>query len=140
VRNKQIQWHMADAAQTQLSSNSFDFVTCAFGLRNIPDRGAVLKEMHRLLKPRGKLCILEFSMPANALLRAVYGVYLKYLLPAAGRLVVGSSQPLRYLADSINQWQADVKFDRELAAGGFALVRKSPLSGGIVTLWLARKG
>lgn len=139
VRNKQIQWYLADAAETGLISGDFDFITCAFGMRNIPDRVKALKEMHRLLKPGGKLCILEFSLPANPLLRGFYRFYLNVLMPFAGRLVVGSPEPLRYLRDSIHHWQKSVNFDRELADGGFSLVRKVPLTGGIVTLRLARK-
>jgi demethylmenaquinone methyltransferase/2-methoxy-6-polyprenyl-1,4-benzoquinol methylase len=139
LRNKRIHWSPADAACTGLASNQFDFVSCAFGLRNIPDRSAVLTEIHRLLKPHGKLCILEFSLPANPLLRFLYRFYLNILMPTAGRLVVDSAEPLKYLADSIHHWHTNVNFPNELAAGGFTLVRKSPLSGGIVTLWLARK-
>ena len=139
IRNKKVQWQVADAAQTELESNRFDFVTCAFGIRNIPDRTAALTEMHRLLKPNGKLCILEFSLPANPILRAVYRLYLNHIMPAAGRLVLGSRNPLDYLARSIHHWHTQVNFSLEISECGFTLVRKVPLTGGIVTLWLARK-
>lgn len=139
LRHKRIEWRRAEAAETGLDSKQFDFITCAFGLRNIDNRQAALGEMHRLLKPGGKLCILEFSLPSNAVWRGMYRIYLNYLMPVAGRLVVRSAEPLIYLARSIQQWHKEVDFARELSAGGFTLVRKNPLSGGIVTLWLARK-
>lgn len=138
LQSKAVHWQWADAEKTQLPSAGFDFVTCAFGIRNIPDRTAALSEMHRLLKPAGKLCILEFSLPANPLLRAAYRLYLNRLMPLAGRLIVGSKEPLDYLARSISNWHTQVDFSRELTDGGFSLIRKTPLTGGIVTLWLAK--
>ncbi len=139
IRNKKIHWQVADAADTKLESNSYDFITCAFGIRNIPDRAAALNEMHRLLKSNGKLCILEFSLPSNPVLCPVFRFYLNHIMPAAGRLVLGSTQPLKYLAHSIHRWHTEVDFAHEMSAGGFTLVRKLPLTGGIVTLWLAKK-
>lgn len=139
MRGKQVYWLRADAQETGLPSGSYDYITCAFGIRNIPDRIAALKEMHRLLKPNGKLCILEFSLPANPLLRAVYRLYLNHLMPATGKLVIGSRESLTYLARSIHQWHTQVDFSRELADSGLSLVRKTPLTGGIVTLWLAKR-
>lgn len=138
LRGKQIRWHWADAAQTELPSDGYDFITCGFGMRNISDRSAVLGEMHRVLKPGGKLCVLEFSLPANPVLRGVYQLYLSRLMPATGRLVFGSKEPLDYLARSICHWHTEVNFSRELAGSGFSLIRKTPLTGGIVTLWLAK--
>jgi demethylmenaquinone methyltransferase/2-methoxy-6-polyprenyl-1,4-benzoquinol methylase len=139
VRNKKIHWYVADAMQTKLEAQTFDFITCAFGIRNIPDRAAALKEIYRLLKPTGKLCILEFSLPVNPILSVVYGFYLNYIMPLAGRLVFGAKEPLDYLARSIHHWHTQVNFSLEMSQSGFTLVRKLPLTGGIVTLWLARK-
>jgi len=137
--NKTIDWRLADATDTTLESGSFDYITCVFGIRNIPDRAAVLKEMYRLLKPGGKLCIVEFSLPSHRLLRAVYWFYLNHVMPAAGRFVLGSKEPLLYLANSIRCWHTDVKFSLELSQSGFKLIHKTPLTGGVATLWLARK-
>lgn len=137
MQNKTIVWQVCDAAQTGLASGSFDVVTCALGIRNIPNRQAALNEMHRLLKPRGKLGILEFSLPTNPLLRAPYGFYLRRLLPRLAKPVLGSAEPLGYLADSIQHWHTETNFAGELDKAGFKLVRKTPLTGGIATLWLA---
>jgi len=139
IRNKRLNWLRADAADTSMDGRQFDFITCAFGIRNVPNRTAALTEMHRLLKSGGKLCILEFSLPPHALLRLAFCLYLKYLMPAAGKVIFGTSQPLQYLSDSIKQWHTEVDFTHELAENRFSLVRKVPLTGGIVTLWLARK-
>ena len=139
IRNKKAQWHVADAVDTGLKTNGYDYITCAFGIRNIPDRAAALNEMHRLLKPNGKLCILEFSLPTNPLLRTVYRLYLNILMPVAGRLILGSKDPLNYLARSIHHWHTEVNFAQEISQSGFVLVRRLPLTGGIVTLWLIRK-
>ncbi|MBL7215261.1 MAG: ubiquinone/menaquinone biosynthesis methyltransferase [Phycisphaerae bacterium] len=139
IKNKNVRWQVADATKTGLESKSFDFITCAFGIRNIPDRTAVLKEMFRLLKPNGKLCVLEFSLPSNPLLRTIYRLYLNYIMPAAGKLLFGSKEPLKYLARSVHHWHTEVNFVREMSDSGFTLIRKVPLTGGIVTLWLAGK-
>ncbi len=139
VRNKQIHWHVADASETGLESSSFDFATCAFGIRNIPNRTAVMKEMYRLLKSNGKLCVLEFSLPTNPLLRFFYRLYLNYFMPWAGRFVLGSKEPLKYLAQSVHHWHTEVNFAQEVSQCGFTLVRRLALSGGIVTLWLMKK-
>ncbi|MCD6175539.1 MAG: ubiquinone/menaquinone biosynthesis methyltransferase [Planctomycetes bacterium] len=139
LNNKNVVWRMADAAQTGLDMESFDIVTCAFGIRNIPNRTAALSEIHRILKLKGKLCILEFSLPANPLLRFPYNFYLNRIMPLLGKWVIGDKEPLRYLAQSIGGWHTEVDFSNELAGAGFKLIRKTSLTGGVVTLWLAVK-
>lgn len=139
LRNKTVDWRVGDAARTGFADKSFDFVTCAFGIRNVGDRVAVLNEMARLLKPRGRVFILEFSLPSNPILRGVYRFYLNMIMPLIGRLVVGSKEPLKYLAKSITHWHTQVNFTTEISQSGLSLVRKVPLSYGIVTLWVIRK-
>jgi demethylmenaquinone methyltransferase/2-methoxy-6-polyprenyl-1,4-benzoquinol methylase len=139
MRNKTLSWKVADAAQTGLESNTFDVVTCAFGIRNIPDRVAALNEMYRVLKPKGKLYILEFSLPANSLLRILYQFYLGHIMPLLGKWVVGEKEPLRYLSGSIRHWHNEVHFTAELGKGGFKLIRKTPLTCGVAALWVAAK-
>jgi len=139
MRNKTLFWKVADAAQTGFESSTFDFVTCAFGIRNIPDRVAVLNEMYRVLKPMGKLYILEFSLPANPLLRVPYQFYLGRIMPLLGTWVVGGKEPLRYLSHSIQHWHNEVDFTAELGNSGFKLIRKTPLTCGIAALWVIAK-
>ena len=139
MRNKNVSWILTDVAQTDLDSESFDIVTCAFGIRNISDRFAALGEIHRLLKPEGKLGILEFSLPANPLLRFPYNFYLNHIMPSLAKCVIGDKEPLHYLARSIGHWHRDVDFSSELARAGFKLVCKTPLTGGVAALWVAVK-
>ncbi len=139
MRNKKVSWKLADAAQTGLNSGGFDIVTCAFGIRNIPDRTATLSEIHRLLKPKGKLGVLEFSLPASPLLRIPYNFYLNRIMPSLGKCVIVDKEPLHYLARSIRQWHMEVNFSSELARAGFKLTRKASLTGGVAALWVAVK-
>ncbi|MHC4237111.1 MAG: ubiquinone/menaquinone biosynthesis methyltransferase [Planctomycetota bacterium] len=139
LRSKKISWKVSVAVQTNLDADAFDVVTCAFGIRNIPDRTAALNEICRLLKPKGKLGILEFSLPANPLLRWPYYYYLSRIMPLLGKWVVGEKEPLQYLARSIKHWHSEVDFSSELAQAGLKLTCKTPLTGGVATLWLAVK-
>lgn len=136
--NDRIHWHVADAADTGLADASFDVVTCAFGLRNIPDRLGALREMRRLLRPGGQAAILDFSLPKSRLLRVPYWLYLRYFMPAAGALLFGNSSPLRYLAESVREW--DETFDlAQAAAAGLECETQKPLTCGIVTLTILRR-
>lgn len=139
IRNKNISWEVADASNTGLGSSSFDFISCAFGIRNISDRTAALNEAYRLLRPKGKLGILEFSLPSNPLLRIPYTFYLNRIMPLLGKWIVGDKEPLQYLAKSIAHWHTEVNFSSELSQAGFKLLRKAPLTCGIATLWVAIK-
>lgn len=139
MQNHNLTWKVADAVQTGLESNTFDFVTCAFGIRNVSDRPAALGEIYRVLKPKGKIYILEFSLPTNPLLRGPYQFYLGHIMPQLGKWVVGTKEPLQYLSKSIRHWHNEVHFSTELGKAGFKLIRKTPLTGGVATLWIAAK-
>jgi demethylmenaquinone methyltransferase/2-methoxy-6-polyprenyl-1,4-benzoquinol methylase len=139
MQKKNTFWKVTNAVQTGLDSNGFDIVTCAFGIRNISNRTAALNEIHRLLKTQGKLGILEFSLPSNPLLRYPYRLYLNRIMPSLGKYILGDKEPLRYLAQSIGHWHNEVDFSSELAQAGFKLIRKTSLTGGLVTLWMAVK-
>jgi demethylmenaquinone methyltransferase/2-methoxy-6-polyprenyl-1,4-benzoquinol methylase len=139
MHSKKVLWKFTDAVKNGLDSESVDVATCAFGIRNIPDRAAFLNEVHRLLKSKGKLAILEFSLPANPLFRYPYKFYLNCIMPWLAKWIVGDKEPLRYLARSISHWHTEVDFSSELSRTGFTLVRKVPLTGGIAALWVAIK-
>lgn len=139
MAGKELRLCTADAAALPFEDGAFDVVTCAFGLRNIPERGAVLQQLCRVLKPGGRIGICEFSLPKQRLVRAVYGVYLSRVMPLLGGIVVGSTEPMRYLARSIVWWDDTVRLDAELERAGFAAVRSMPQTAGIVTLTVARK-
>lgn len=134
-----VQWNVADAVQAGLPGQTFDCITCAFGLRNIPDRLAALREMHRLLRPGGKIAILEFSLPENKLLRGLYWIYLRYVMPAADALLFGSRKPFIYLAESIRTWNDEFDFPKVCQDAGLLYITAQSLTCGIVTLHLLKR-
>ena len=96
-----IEFVQADAQYLPFPDDSFDCVTIAFGLRNVTDKDLALRSMLRVLKPGGRLLVLEFSKPENALLSQAYDTYSFRVLPFMGRLVANDSDSYQYLAESI---------------------------------------
>src|ERR1700690_3807096 len=92
---------VADAERLPFDDNAFDCVTIGFGLRNVTDKAAALKSMHRVLKPGGQLLVLEFSTPVAPGLKPLYDAYSFKVLPALGRWVAKDADSYRYLAESI---------------------------------------
>ncbi len=139
MSGKTLRLRVEDAATLSFENDNFDLVTCAFGLRNIPDREAVFVQIQRVLKPGGQIGICEFSLPAHPMLRGPYWFYLSRIMPLLGRVVVGDAEPLRYLARTIRNWHQTVQLGKELTQAGLVNVRSIPLTGGIVTLTIAQK-
>jgi demethylmenaquinone methyltransferase/2-methoxy-6-polyprenyl-1,4-benzoquinol methylase len=138
-RHPKIDFVEADAMALPFAANEFDAVTISFGLRNIEDPRKALKEMYRVLKPGGRVVVCEFSKPPRALLRAGYGVYLKYVMP---RIVgVSSSNPeaYSYLAESIDDWPDQVTLSQWLRGAGFTRVAYRNLTSGVVALHRGHK-
>jgi len=122
-----------DAEQLPFAAASFDCISIAFGLRNVSRKEAALRSMHRVLKPGGKLLILEFSQPLEAL-RPAYDLYSFRVLPLIGRLVAGDGDSYRYLAESIRMHPDQETLLGMLADAGFERCRYHNLAGGIVAL------
>jgi len=122
-----------DAEQLPFACGSFDCVTIAFGLRNVTDKDAALRSMHAVLKPGGKLLILEFSEPAAAL-KPAYDLYSFKILPTLGRLVAGDEASYRYLAESIRMHPDQETLLAMMRDAGFDRCRYHNLTGGIVAL------
>jgi demethylmenaquinone methyltransferase / 2-methoxy-6-polyprenyl-1,4-benzoquinol methylase len=129
----------ADALALPFGDRSFDCVTIAFGLRNIKDWSGALREMARVLNPNGHLLIMEFSLPAPSILRAVYRFYLHRILPIFGSLLTGKKAAYDYLGDSIERFPGGDEMCRLIEANGFRNALAEPLSGGIVTIYTAEK-
>lgn len=129
----------ADAVDIPYIDNYFDAVTCAFGVRNFSDLTAGLKEMMRVLKPNGKLIILEFSMPKNVIIKSFYLLYLKFYIPVLGKILTGDFQAYRYLSQTIQSFPNGQNFQKILRNAGFSDVAIEPLTFGIVSVYSATK-
>jgi len=125
---------VADAERLPFADDSFDCVTIAFGLRNVTDKAAALASMHRVLKPGGRLLVLEFSTPVLPGLKPLYDLYSFNMLPLLGRVVANDAASYRYLAESIRMHPDQETLLGLLDAAGFAHTRYHNLSGGIVAL------
>lgn len=129
----------ADAQALPFEDGSFDRVTIAFGVRNLPDRGANFREVLRVLRPGGRYLVLEFSAPRSRVFRAFYHWYLRHVVPALGALVSGDRASYQYLNDSILRFPAQAELAKELAAAGFSSVAWHDMAMGIVAVHVAAK-
>lgn len=124
---------VCDAEHLPFPDAWFDLVTVAFGLRNMTDKPAALRQMHRVLKPGGKLLVLEFSKVA-APLEKIYDIYSFKVLPWLGRRIAGDEDSYRYLAESIRMHPGPDELAQMLREAGFGVVRYSTMTGGVVAL------
>ncbi|ORV59080.1 ubiquinone biosynthesis methyltransferase UbiE [Mycobacterium europaeum] len=124
----------ADATRLPFGDDVFDAVTISFGLRNVVDPQAGLREMLRVTRPGGRLVVCEFSTPTNALFATVYKEYLMRALPRVARAVSSNPDAYVYLAESIRAWPDQPGLAREMSRAGWAAVRWRNLTGGIVAL------
>jgi demethylmenaquinone methyltransferase/2-methoxy-6-polyprenyl-1,4-benzoquinol methylase len=128
-----IAFRQGDGMALPLDDASFDAVTISFGLRNMADRVPALTEMRRVLRPGGRIFVLEFSQP-SPWFRRFYYFYLRRLAPGLARLVTGESSAYEYLGDSIAQFPDRAGLAAEFSAAGFNRVRAQGMTGGIVAL------
>ncbi len=129
-----VKFVQADAEKLPFPDNHFDVVTIAFGLRNVTRKEDALRSMLRVLKPGGRLLVLEFSKPSNALLSKAYDTYSFSLLPMMGKLITNDSESYRYLAESIRMHPDQETLKGMLADAGFERVSYHNMTGGIVAL------
>jgi len=129
---------LCDAEQLPFASDSFDRVCVAFGLRNMTHKEAALAEMCRVLKPGGRLLVLEFSRVAEPL-RRPYDWYSMNLLPLMGRLVAGDADSYRYLAESIRMHPDQATLKAMMKTAGFGHVDVHNLAAGVVALHVGIK-
>lgn len=129
----------ADALELPFADTSFSAVTVSFGLRNVADLDRSLAELYRVLAPGGRLVVLEFALPRGAVLRGLYGLYFRYLLPLVGRLVSASDTAYDYLPSSVPAFPQRDAFVGHLDRAGFEATSSRDLSGGIVCLYEATR-
>ena len=130
----QIDYVLADAEALPFPDNHFNVVSIAFGLRNVTDKDQALREMTRVLKPGGKLLVLEFSKPVNPLLSKAYDAYSFTALPFMGRLVAGDSESYRYLAESIRMHPDQETLKGMMEEAGLVQCRYHNMTAGVVAL------
>ena len=129
-----IRYVQADAEQLPFDDDSFDIITIAFGLRNVTDKDAALRSMFRVLKPGGRLLVLEFSKPVLPALNQAYDFYSFNLLPKMGQLVANDADSYQYLAESIRMHPDQETLKDMMQAAGYDNVDYQNLTGGIVAL------
>jgi demethylmenaquinone methyltransferase/2-methoxy-6-polyprenyl-1,4-benzoquinol methylase len=129
-----IEYVQANAESLPFENNSFDLITIAFGLRNVTDKDKALRSMLRVLKPGGRLLVLEFSKPTNPLLEKMYDTYSFSILPKMGKLVAGDSESYQYLAESIRMHPDQETLKDMMKDAGFVRCDYHNMTGGIVAL------
>ena len=129
-----VQFVQADAEALPFPDNHFDVVTIAFGLRNVTRKENALRSMLRVLKPGGRLLVLEFSKPGNPLLAKAYDTYSFSFMPLAGKLITNDADSYRYLAESIRMHPDQETLKAMMAEAGFERVSYHNMTGGIVAL------
>lgn len=127
-----------DAESLPFADNTFDCITIAFGLRNVTDKDAALRSMYRVLKPGGKLLILEFSKPADTI-QPLYDFYSFNVLPLMGKLVADDPASYQYLAESIRMHPDQETLVGMLEEAGFERCRFHNMTAGVVALHLGFK-
>lgn len=131
---KNIDYVQANAECLPFPDNHFDCITISFGLRNVTDKHAALASMYRVLKPGGRLLVLEFSKPVLPGLSQVYDAYSFHVLPKLGKLITGDEESYQYLVESIRKHPDQVHLREMMEDAGFEQVSYHNMTGGIVAL------
>ncbi|RJR50765.1 MAG: ubiquinone/menaquinone biosynthesis methyltransferase [Desulfobacteraceae bacterium] len=138
-RGKSILWVQGDAEKLGFPDCSFDAMTVGYGIRNLVNLENGLREMFRVLKKKGKLVIMEFSLPVSSWLRYIYDLYSFKVMPRLGRLITGESDPFLYLAESVRTFHSPEKVADVMSGVGFRRVEVERLTNGLVSIYVAEK-
>jgi demethylmenaquinone methyltransferase / 2-methoxy-6-polyprenyl-1,4-benzoquinol methylase len=134
-----LRWVRGDAQRIPFSDNCFDIVTVGYGLRNLASWEAGLREMQRVAKPGGRLVVLDFGKPDNALWRGLYFGYLKLIVPGLGRVLCGSASAYAYILESLQHYPAQQGVGAKLRDLGLVEVRQVNLLGGAMSIHCGEK-
>ncbi len=131
-----VKWVGADAIQLPFSNNSFDAVTSGYLMRNVIDIPRALSEQKRVLKPGGRVVVLDTSPPPNNLLRPFIMIHLRYVIPLLGRLISGNPDAYQYLPDSTQKFKTPEELATLMREAGFEMVRyKTFMFGTMAVHW-----
>ncbi len=130
---------VSDAHMLPFKSGSFDRMTISFGFRNVTDKPTGLKEMHRVLKPGGKLCILEFSQPEGFIFSRLYRLYFTKILPFIGGIISGNREAYDYLPDSVYKFPKRDAYRQMVIDAGFESIEFNPMTFGICDATICSK-
>lgn len=136
---KSMEFKNADSEAIPFSDNQFDAVTVSFGVRNFQNLETGLKEILRVLKPGGKVVILEFSKPKRFPLKQAYFAYFRLIMPTIGKIVSKDKQAYGYLRQSVLAFPEGSEFESILAKLGFRSQKTLPVTGGIASIYTAQK-
>jgi demethylmenaquinone methyltransferase / 2-methoxy-6-polyprenyl-1,4-benzoquinol methylase len=128
-------WAEENAEKLSFPSSRFDAYTIAFGIRNVTDIPAALKEAHRVLRRGGRLFVLEFSTSEWPGFGEAYAAYSERVIPKIGKAVANDEESYRYLVESIRRFPRPDEFRRMIAEAGFANAKAEPMLGGLVCIW-----
>jgi demethylmenaquinone methyltransferase/2-methoxy-6-polyprenyl-1,4-benzoquinol methylase len=134
-----VEFIRGDAQQIPFPENTFDVLTIGYGLRNLADLDAGLRDMLRVTKPGGRLLVLEFGKPDNSIWRTIYFGYLKFFLPIFGKLFCGNSAAYAYILESLKHYPAQKGVAAKMAELGWQNVKIINLIGGIMSIHSAEK-
>jgi demethylmenaquinone methyltransferase/2-methoxy-6-polyprenyl-1,4-benzoquinol methylase len=128
-----------DSESLPFADQSFDAVTVGFGVRNFANLLIGLREINRVLRPGGKLVVLEFSKPKGFPMKQLYFTYFKYVMPTIGKLVSKDKSAYTYLPESVMAFPEGKDFEEKLMEVGFSDIQTRPVTGGIASIYTGRK-
>ncbi len=137
--NKQIALYQGDSEAINFATGTFDAVTVAFGVRNFENLRKGLEEMMRVLKPGGKLVVLEFSKPKQTVVKGFYNLYMRLVTPSIGKLVSKNREAYQYLNDSVQKFPEGDDFITIMKDVGYTATYFKKLTGGICTIYCGSK-
>jgi demethylmenaquinone methyltransferase/2-methoxy-6-polyprenyl-1,4-benzoquinol methylase len=130
---------LADVAQIPFPENSFDAVTIAFGIRNVTDINIALRQISRVLKPGGRVIILEFSLPENIVMRKLFLLYLRTFVPAVGAIICGDYKAYRYLNKTVETFLSREELCQAMRNAEFINVNVVPMTFGVACIYYGDK-
>lgn len=133
--SKLISLELGDSEALEFADNTFDVITVAFGVRNYENLEQGLSEMARVLKPGGRLLVLEFSQPQSFPFKQIYNFYFKYILPTVGKLISKDARAYSYLPESVQAFPHGEQFMNIMAGCGLKKGRRIPLTFGIASIY-----